>query len=234
LNVDTGLTGGRPAFHLVITMPFLAVSLLTLLLGVAAAARGATPAAGGKTADNWELLIRDHLARYPLMEPVDLYKLLHQAALGSEHAVRDTAGVREWLDQELATMGPGPAEPLVDSLRADGRIVRVHLRPFAAAGGDPEALLRAFIATGSIRGDPDDLRRAGEVAVRLARENALPWADTTISALFAGLAAQGYPAVHHSETFMEHYRPAYRVVAGGLLRGVLPAEARKSRGGKGT
>jgi hypothetical protein len=163
------------------------------------------------------------------MEPTDLYKLLHQSALGSEHAVRDTSAAREWLERELATMGTGPVEPLVDSLRADGRIVRIHLRPFAAAGGDPEALLQAFIGTGAVPGDREDLRRAGEVAVRLARAKALPWSDSTVSALFAGLAAQGYPAVHHSAAFVKHYRPAYRVVAGALLPGVLPAAGPKSR-----
>ena len=126
-------------------------------------------------------------------------------------------------------MGPGPAEPLVDSLRADGRVVRIHLRPFVAAGGDPEALLQAFIGTGAEQGDREDLRRAGEVAVRLARAKALPWPDSTLSALFAGLAAQGYPAVHHSAVFVEQYRPAYRVVAGKLLRGALPAADTKSR-----
>jgi hypothetical protein len=189
----------------------------------------ATPGPGGKPSADWEQLIRAHLVRYPQMEPADLYKLLHQAALGSEHAVRDTSAAREWLESELATMGPGPAEPLVDSLRADGRVVRIHLRPFVAAGGDPEALLQAFIETGAERGDREDLRRAGEVAVCLARAKALPWPDSTVSALFAGLAAQGYPAVHHSAAFVEQYRPAYRVVAGKLLRGVLPAADTESR-----
>jgi hypothetical protein len=207
----------------------LAVFLVTLLLGAAFVARAAAPGAGGQPADEWERLIRAHVTRYPLMEPVDLYKLLHQAALGSEHAIKDTLAVREWLEREIATMGPGPAEPLIDSLRADGRIVRIHLRPFAAAGGDPERLLRAFIATGAMPGDREELRRAGEVAIRLARAGALPWADSTVAALFADLAARGYPAVHHSATFEEHYRPAYRVVAGVLLNGVLPAAASKPR-----
>jgi hypothetical protein len=165
------------------------------------------------------------------MEPNDLYKLLHQASLGSEHAVGDTVAAREWLERELAGMGPGPAEPLIDSLRADGWVVRIHLRPFVAAGGDPEAILQAFIGTAADPGDREDLRRAGEVAVRLARAKALPWPGSTVSALFAGLAAQGYPAVHHSAAFVEHYRPAYRVVAGALLRAVLPVGDPKARPG---
>ena len=215
------------------TQPFCAVPIFLLLFGLAFSARAATPGPKARPPIDWESLIRAHLVRYPLMEPTDLYKLLHQAALGSEHAVRDTVAAREWLDQELAGMGPGPAEPLIDSLRADGWVVRIHLRPFVAAGGDPEALLQAFIGTAADPGDRADLRRAGEVAVRMAQAKALPWPDSTVSALFAGLAVQGYPAVHHSAAFVEHYRPAYRVVAGALLRAVLPVGAPKARPGKG-
>lgn len=251
MDVAAGATGSQPIFRRVVAAPFrtaptavwpsfamppvvvplFVAPFFSLLLGVAFVARAATPGPGGRPSADWEQLIRAHLVRYPLMEPADLYKLLHQAALGSEHAVRDTMAAREWLEAEMATMGPGPAEPLVDSLRADGRVVRIHLRPFVAAGGDPEALLQAFIETGAEQGDREDLRRAGEVAVRLARAKALPWPDSTMSALFAGLAAQGYPAVHHSAVFVDQYRPAYRVVAGRLLRGVLPAADTKSRPG---
>jgi hypothetical protein len=251
MGVATGATGCQPIFRRDIAAPFrtarlviwpsfavppvvvplLVAPFLSLLLGVAFVARATPPGPGGRPSPDWEQLIRAHLVRYPLMEPADLYKLLHQTALGSEHAVRDTVAAREWLEAELATMGPGPAEPLVDSLRADGWVVRIHLRPFMAAGGDPEALLQAFIGTGVEQGDREDLRRAGEVAVRLAREKALPWPDSTVSALFAGLAAQGFPAVHHSAVFVEQYRPAYRVVAGKLLRGALPAADTKSRPG---
>jgi hypothetical protein len=229
MNMVTGATGSAAILHRVVAaLPCLA-PLLLLLLGVAFSAGAATPAPPpANPAAEWERLIRAHFHRYPLMEPADLYKLLHQAALGSEHAVRDTSAAREWMENELATMGPGPAEPLVDSLRADGKMVRIHLRPFVAAGGDPEALLLAFIGTAAQPGNPEDLRRAGEVAVQLARVKALPWPDSTLKALFAGLAAKGYPAVHHSDVFVEHYRPAYRVVAGALLRGVLPAVGPKA------
>ena len=37
--------------------------------------------------DPWTALVRSHLARYPAMQPADAYKLLHQATLGSEHAM---------------------------------------------------------------------------------------------------------------------------------------------------
>ena len=39
-------------------------------------------------------LLTAHLQRYPRMQLEDIYKLLHQAALGPEHAVQDAAIAR--------------------------------------------------------------------------------------------------------------------------------------------
>ena len=40
-------------------------------------------------------LLRNHFNRYPLMQVQDVYKLLHQAAMGSEHAVVDETNARQ-------------------------------------------------------------------------------------------------------------------------------------------
>lgn len=42
-------------------------------------------------------IVLANLSRYPRMQIADLYKLCHQAALGSEHALKDERAVREWL-----------------------------------------------------------------------------------------------------------------------------------------
>jgi hypothetical protein len=66
-----------------------------------------------------------------------VYKLLHQAAMGSEHAAPEEALARAWLDRELSQMGPGPAEGVVDPISPDGEVVRVHLRPFVGRRSRP-------------------------------------------------------------------------------------------------
>ena len=82
------------------------------------------------------------------MEVQDLYKLVHQAALGTAHAVRDTAAVRAWMDHEINTLSPGKeGEQLYELLGADGALMRVNLRPYMASGRDLEHLLEAFILT---------------------------------------------------------------------------------------
>lgn len=92
-----------------------------------------------------EPVLRGHLSRYPALQTRGLYKLLHQAALGSEHAVSERGSVERWMARELQEMGEGVAEPLIDLISHNGETVRVHLRPYAAAGHGTGSLLDAFI-----------------------------------------------------------------------------------------
>ncbi|HZW04755.1 MAG TPA: hypothetical protein VFF68_12555, partial [Anaerolineaceae bacterium] len=67
----------------------------------------------------FEEILRAHHARYPRMQIQDEYKLIHQAALGSEHAVDSPEMARKWLIQEAAAMGNGPDEPVFDPISDD-------------------------------------------------------------------------------------------------------------------
>ena len=159
-------------------------------------------------------MIKAHLLRYPQMQIADLYKLLHHAALGSEHAFRDEQAARDWLERELAEMGDGPDDPLMDPLPPDGQILRVHLRPYLRAGKEPEALLRAFIQTANEwRGSPEKLKVYGAGAARLVQARTGSIRQEEIEAFFVKMEEQDFPAVHHSEIYERLYRPAYRVVA---------------------
>ncbi|MCX6033484.1 MAG: hypothetical protein NTV38_00685 [Chloroflexi bacterium] len=159
-------------------------------------------------------MIKVHLLRYPQMQVQDLYKLLHQAALGSEHAVRDEQAARDWLERELAEMGEGPDDPLMDPLSPDGQILRVHLRPYLWAGKNPETLLQAFIRTANEwHGSLDKLKAYGATAARLAQAGTGSIRREEIEAFFTKMEEQDFPAVHHSEVYGRLYRPAYRVVA---------------------
>ncbi len=124
-------------------------------------------------------------------------------------------------------MGPGPAEPLVDPVRADGAIARVHLRPWQEAGLDPAPLLEAFLATaGAWREVPGELEKALRQAGDWAADLGL--AADAVTALAGRMHDEGYPAVHHSEAYCLHYRPAYRVVANPLAAGRAGGGARPS------
>jgi hypothetical protein len=173
------------------------------------------------SADNVEMqsILTDHAARYPSWTVEDVYKLIHQSALGSEHAVEDEDAARAWLSRELREMGAGPQEPLLDSISPDGLIVRVHLRPFTRRGLDGSLLLDAFLRTaGEFPGDAGLIMPRAEVAAELAREGTLRMGANDLTDFFGEMETRGFPAVHHSPAYQERYCPAYRVVARHLLQ----------------
>jgi hypothetical protein len=164
-------------------------------------------------------LLSAHLARYPAMQLDDIYKLLHQAALGPGHAVGNPTAARKRLDEEMAALGAAPAEPLQDIISPDGRLGRVHLRSFLAAGGKPETLHRAFIETAnSYPPSADKLAKFCGCLGDLAESGGIAFAREDVIAYFEKISRAGYPAIHHSEAFRSAYRPAYRVVAVDLLQ----------------
>jgi len=169
---------------------------------------GCSPEPGG-----FGRVVLEHWACYPQMQPQDLYKLAFQGALGNEHLMSDTVMVRRYLLEELESVRPSNDEPLFEAINADGSLVRVNLRPFKAGGLDPEVLLAAMVRTGSTFVPSEQVLESylGEIR-RLSLEERIP---VTLGELLPYLEQQraaGFPSVHHSAEYTEHYHPAYRVV----------------------
>ncbi|HWQ37149.1 MAG TPA: hypothetical protein VNM24_00865 [Burkholderiales bacterium] len=168
-------------------------------------------------------LLGHHLKRYPLMQLDDVYKLLHQAALGSGHAVDDPQAARRRLEQEAAVLGTGPEEPIADVISPDGKLARIHLRAYLDAGHDLSALADAFIQTAvAYRGSRDKLSKFCACLGDLAGAGAIPFTRETVVDYFDRIARSGYPVVRHSQPYRDAYRPAYRVVALEFLPAVEP------------
>ena len=119
--------------------------------------------------------------------------------------------------ETVTAEGPGAADlpgPLVESVAPGSEVVRIHLRPYLKAGWDTGLLLEAFVRTAEeYPRSPDRLRAFADVAVGMARDGGLPFDPDSVTAFFALLEKDGFPAVHHSETYETEYRPAYRVIA---------------------
>lgn len=166
-------------------------------------------------------LLGTHLARHPAMGLADVYKLLHQAALGSAHAVDgDTARAR--LEAEIATMGPGPDEPLADVISPDGRLARVHLRTYVARSLDVPALATAFAGTAaSYAGSPEKLAKFCGCLGDFADTGGIPFGRADVEAYMQARQGDGWKAVHHSDAYKAAYAPAYRVVDLQLMPGLV-------------
>ena len=160
-------------------------------------------------------LLSHHLKRY---------KLLHQAALGPGHAIDDAAAARKRFDAELAALAVGPDDPVADAISPDGRLARIHLRPYIQAGHSADALFEAFVQTArSHPASREKLAKFCGCLGDLADSGGIPFSQKRVTEYFAGIAKQGYPVVAHSAAYREAYHPAYRVVSLDLLPAVEPA-----------
>ncbi len=159
-------------------------------------------------------LIKRHLARYPAMQPVDLYKLVYQCCMGVGHAISDTGSVLEMLVSELDGIGQGPDEPIIDPISPSGQIIRVHLRPFRNARLDPRRLADAFLETArSIQPDMETLIRSWSSITDQLGTIAMNSFIRDLDALNRLLIDRNFPAMHHSAEYSVQYRPSYRVIA---------------------
>jgi len=158
-------------------------------------------------------LLSQHVARYPRMQLDDIYKLLHQAALGPGHAVKDAVITGAWLEKEAAELGSGPVEPEIDVISPDGRLARVHLRSWLATGTSIDELNRAFVETAnSYPPSRERLAKFCDCLADLAGTGGIPFAPQEVKAYFDRIAQASYPVVHHSKSYTMSYKPAYRVV----------------------
>ena len=163
-------------------------------------------------------LLTRHLARYPGMRLEDIYKLLHQAALGPGHAVRDAAEAWQRLEAEISALGAGPLEPERDVISPDGKLARIHLRTYVAGGGDARRLCDAFVATANAwPASTDRLAKFCGCLADLAAAGGIPFPRQDVVEWFERIAQAGYPPVHHSAGFADRHKPAYRVVNVELL-----------------
>ena len=198
-----------------------AIAGMALVCAGSAAARVPRPRA--QEAPALGRILAAQLTRHPRMQPVDVYKLVFQAAMGSRHFGLDSAMAAQWLSREIAQLRPGPQEPMLDTISPDGRMVRVNLRPYLAAGGSRRALLAAFVRTArEFRGSRAALRRSLAVVERLAAAGEIPLRRGALHAYFERMRARDYPAVEHSKAYEAAYQPSYRVVLLAFLPPIAP------------
>ncbi|MEO1268154.1 MAG: hypothetical protein AAFX99_08650 [Myxococcota bacterium] len=161
-------------------------------------------------------LMEEHLERYPDMEPVDLYKLAHQAVLGVGHLVTTEEAAIESLLTEIDAMDPHLRdwEEPAELIHPERQLARIHLRPYLRAGGDVRVLAQAMKRTAE-QVDLADLASLaallGAIRPRL-REHHPDFDVVGFDRLLRDLATEAFPARSHSEAYSDLYDPHYRVV----------------------
>ena len=158
-------------------------------------------------------ILNDHLRRYPLIEAEDIYKLIHQAAMGSRHAVGKPYELivesinEEWNKGERIP----PGSRLLDIIDPAGKMMRVDIRLFKKAGGTPEKLAAIFYKSAeTFIPDQNYLIQLMDWALKWADERAAFIKDK-MRIFFKKQQDLNCPVSHHSRVFFENYRPAYRI-----------------------
>ncbi len=147
------------------------------------------------------------------MQVQDWYKLLHQASMGNRHLGVEDSLIYNYLLDELERIDAADEEALVEYISPDSSVVRLNLRPFMAQGGDPDKLFAAMKATwDAFEPSTERLEAYWESLHRATNQADMPFAVEELDAFMDEQRAAGYPAIHHSPTYEEQYRPAYRVL----------------------
>ena len=162
--------------------------------------------------DPFQEIIQDQLQRYPQMQTQDLYKLVYQAAMGNIHLGIDPAVLKNYLVNEMDKVDASDNEPLVEEISPEG-MIRVNLRPYKAKSGTSEKLFKAMRETANtFTPNKNKIIQYWEVIEKMTEDNSIPFNKSELESFLKEMQASDYPAVHHSDQYLELYHPAYRVI----------------------
>ena len=165
--------------------------------------------------EGWLELLQVHLSWYPLMGLRDIYKLLYQGVMGSEHLIASPEGFINYLAEEFDPLLPDRSGRLLEPIRPDQTLLRINLRPFKAQQMELDLLIPAVLETArSFSGNLAELQSAWTGFVQSCERGSISNFDIKeIHHFTSWLEQLGFPAVHHSETYSREYQPAYRLIS---------------------
>lgn len=142
----------------------------------------------------------------------DAYKFVYQGALGIEHLLTDTTAAMNYLHDEWNEIPADEDEPLYEIISPDSQWVRLNLKPYKAAGGNAEAVWRAMLRSSRTAADKTIFLRRWQEFISLVNEGKLPFNRQELRELDERMAFAKYPMGHHSQAYLDAYKPAYRVL----------------------
>lgn len=153
--------------------------------------------------EEFQRIVREHAARYPLMQPRDFGKLAYQSEFGPEHLIADREQVLPRILKEWEMIRESAERSAPEDI--GNGLFRFPLteqyRPEEAAPLLAELLFRT---AQSIRGTETGMKRRLETLRALPIPEMEPW--------LADYRHSGCPPVSHSETFRRAYHPHYRLL----------------------
>lgn len=164
-------------------------------------------------------IIHQHRIWYPLMEVRDIYKLVFQGVMGSEHLISSPEGFIRYLVEELEPLQADPHERLLEAIHPGECLFRINLRPFKAHPVDLDVLIPLLLETArSFTGDRGVLQDTWMDFVQACENGSISGFDISqLHQFTTWVEGLGFPAVHHSEVYEREYKPAYRIISAECL-----------------
>ena len=159
-------------------------------------------------------LVISHLSRYPAMEVQDVYTLIYQGAMGPARYTKDQKTFIERLKKEFEETDPNENQPLWETIRPDGELVRVFISALKARECSLQKFSTLCLWTASIFiGDKEDLVNGWDTFRQICYDNRLrQFTEDDISAITKWAEENNYPGMRHSNIYRENYQPHYRLL----------------------
>lgn len=154
---------------------------------------------------NTKSYILNQFQTYPQLELQDLMKFLYQSSFGCEHLLSNPDTVKKQIQQEL--------DAKLDTCNSieylDGDYVRLHLN----YGLSVNTLSTLFILSSQQeKNGKEQLEEKLQILIDMISNKELPFSLNNANLTLLKWKEDGYPAIHHSNTFNELYHPSYRLI----------------------
>lgn len=166
---------------------------------------------------NFDDILKEHLKKYPDMQPSDAVKLAYQSCFGPEHMITDPTAAVSRIKAEYA-QAEHTDMPRVECL---GRFSRLYLD---SEFSDAELSLIGKMFVSSARLPKGDMRELYGMLGRIeyfAELGQMSFSGSDFRKFRAEYEAFGCPAIRHSEGYREKYQPSYRLIDSRYVR-LLP------------
>jgi len=166
-------------------------------------------------------IILDQLRRHPGFGVEDLYKMVYQATCGGDHILTNKSEAKKMLREEWENSGRIPkGETLLEMIDPRGEIMRVNLRVYKKIGGTLQRLFDIFVRSAQgFKKDQERLVAYWETIMEWAEQGDIPFSKDVLEDFLIDVGRKGFPALHHSESYVDANRPSYRVVLKRLWEG---------------
>jgi hypothetical protein len=166
-------------------------------------------------------IIEDQLRRHPGFRVEDLYKMLYQACFGGDHLIKDKAKARKRLQEEWNNTDKIPkGETLIEIIDPRGDVMRINLRIYKKIRGTADRLFDLFVQSAEqFEKDRDRLIRYWGYVMEMVENGEIIFSKSILQDFWIDMGKEGFPAVHHSESYFDANRPAYRIVLKKLWEG---------------